>query len=333
MRDFPVITPHFGTAERDILLAQLPNITFAPVHDALWSGSAPVQTYLDFYHINFAKTQAGLVHGFGALDACGFRIATHYWLPENPKGTLVVVHGYYDHAGIFANAIEFGLAQDMAVLAFDLPGHGLSSGEQVAIDSFDQYADVLDVVLSAAQKLLPAPYFALGQSTGGAVLLNYFWRYEAARVAPLLQRIALCAPLLLPRGWQPSGHILYAVLHHFIKRLKRPLSRSSHDPSFIRFIDEQDCLQSPTLSVRWVSAMKAWDQQFRAFPPLDKSVLIVQGTDDLTVAWQYNLQQIKRALPHAQIALIPGAGHQLVNEIHEYRTPVFAAIKRYFFGD
>lgn len=323
-------SPRFGAAERDLLRAQLPTISFAPALDMAWLGSAGVQAYLDYYAINFAKTRAGVVHGFGALDACGFRIATHYWLPENPRGTLVVVHGYYDHVGIFGNVIEFGLAQGLAVLAFDLPGHGLSSGEPVAIDSFDQYADVLDALLSAMQPSLPAPYYALGQSTGGSVLLNYLWRYDAARVAPRLQRIALCAPLILPRGWRRSGRFLYALVHRFIQRMPRGRSHSSHSPGFTRFVNELDCLQSPTLSVRWVGAMKAWDQQFRAFPPLANSVLILQGTDDQTVAWHYNLRQMARNLPLAKLYFIEGAGHQLVNESDEYRTQVFAKLHDYF---
>jgi len=311
----------------------MPALRFVPDSDAAWGSDAVVQAYLDFYAINFAQTRVGITHGFGAVDVGGFRIATHYWLPENPKGTLVVVHGYYDHVGIFGNAIEFGLQQGFAVLAFDLPGHGLSSGEQVAIDAFDHYADVLSVILVAAQKLLPAPYFAMGQSTGGSVLLNYLWRYDSARPVPLLARIALCAPLILPRGWRFSGRFLYALVHSFIKRMPRGRSRNSHNPDFIRFVDEQDCLQSRTLSVRWVGAMKAWDQQFRRFPPLERSLLVVQGTDDLTVAWRYNLQQIQRALPNARIELIPGAGHQLVNESSDLRAQVFTAINRHFQGD
>lgn len=331
MNDSTSSFPHFDAAEGRLLRAQLPTLAFAPALDTAWVGSASAQAYLDFYGINFASTRPGVAHGFGAVDAGAFRIAAHYWLPENPRGTLVVVHGYYDHVGLFGNAIEFGLAQGMAVLAFDLPGHGLSTGEQAEIDSFDQYADVLDKLLARAQPLLPAPYFGLGQSTGGSVLLNYLWRYDAARTTPRLKRIALCAPLILPRGWRRSGRFLYALLHRFIKRMPRGRSRSSHNPVFTRFVDELDCLQSPTLSVRWVGAMKAWDQQFHDFPPLpDSSVLILQGTDDQTVAWRYNLRQLARNLPHAKLYFIEGAGHQLVNESIEYRQQVFAKLRDYF---
>lgn len=330
------MTAAFTAAHAATLKAQLRTINFVREQDVNvrdTCGTDLLQVYLDFYGINFAPTYEDVIHGFGAVDACGFRIATHYWLPQKPKGTLIVMHGYYDHVGIFGKAIQFGLDNDLAVLAFDLPGHGLSSGEQVAIASFDQYADVLHVLLSAAQQLLPSPYYALGQSTGGSVLLNYLWRYDAARAVPLLQKIALCAPLVLPRGWRYSGRFVYTLVHRFIRRLPRGPSRSSHDADFNRFIDEQDCLQSRSLSVRWVGAMKAWDQQFRGFPPLDKSILVIQGTKDSTVAWRYNIQQIQRALPNAQIELIPSAGHQLVNEVEDLRATIFNAVNHHFFSD
>lgn len=324
------IAQHFNHGHRDVLMQQMPAMAFDVERDRAWSATASVQIYLNFYGINFAATMPGVTHGFGAVETRGFRIAAHYWLPVNPKGTLVVMHGYYDHVGIFGNAIEFGLQQGLAVLAFDLPGHGLSSGERGAINSFDQYADVLDALLTAARTLLPAPYYGLGQSTGGSVLLNYLWRYDTVRALPLFERIALCAPLVLPRGWG-SGRYLYALVHRFIKRMPRGRSRNSHDPDFIRFVDEQDCLQSATLSVKWVGAMKAWDAQFRQFPPLPQRVLVVQGDEDMTVAWCYNLAQIKHALPNAHVVMISGAGHQLINEELGLRTQVFMEISRYFY--
>ncbi len=333
----------FTSQHAQELIAQIPELRFDLAHDQALVETPGAQTYLNFYSINFAKYQNYLGHGFGYVMAAGFRIATHYWLPLNPvsppKGTLVIVHGYYDHVGVFDKAIAFGLQQGFAVMAFDLPGHGLSSGEQVAIDSFDQYADVLETLLQSARHLLPAPYYALGQSTGGAVLLNHLWRYGQQPVALPFAGIALCAPLILPYGWG-SGRWRYALLHHFVKRMKRGPSQSSHDEAFNRFVDNQDCLQSRFLSVRWVGAMKEWNARFRQFPPLltpqvgsKKPVLVVQGDEDMTVDWRYNLTHIQHALPGTKIAMIPGARHQLVNEELVLREKIFMEISRHFFSD
>lgn len=321
----------FTHDQAEALQAWLPELQFVAKPGELGSAELLVANYLACYQLDFPASYAGLIHGLGKVSAAGFHIAAHYWIPPQARGTLLVVHGYYDHVGIYRHAIEFGLRQGLAVLAFDLPGHGLSSGARAAIDNFDQYGDVLEAILQRAQGQLPSPWFALGQSTGGAVLLNHLWRYEARRAAPLLDKVALCAPLVLPRAWG-RGKIAYGLLHRFIHTLPRGRSRSSHDPGFIHFIDEVDCLQSKRLSVCWVGAMKQWDAQFRQFPPLDKSLLVVQGDEDDTVDWRYNLQQIQCKLPAAKVVMVKGAGHQLVNERDDLRDQVFTQIACFFFG-
>lgn len=322
----PAVPP--DKAQFQSLAESLPALCFDQVENAQVQARPDVRAYLDFYHINFA-CELGVQQGLGALDLAGYRIAVQFWLPQKPQGTLVVVHGYYDHTGVFGRAIRFGLDENLAVIMFDLPGHGLSSGERVTIGSFDEYADVLAGVLEYVKPHLPMPLYALGQSTGAATLLNYLWRYPEQ--AAQFHRIALCAPLLLPRGWK-LGRFVYAAVRFFRRRIKRGVSRNSHDPEFIHFLDHLDPLQEKSLSVRWVGAMKAWNRQFRRFTPKDTPVLIIQGTGDLTVAWRYNLPILQQKLPNARIEFVPGAGHQLVNESDQYRSQVFEKIRRFIFG-
>ena len=242
----------------------------------------------------------------------------------------MIVHGYYDHVGVFSRAIRFGLEHGLAVVMFDLPGHGLSSGERVSIGSFDEYADVLAGVIQAMQPHLPAPFYLLAQSTGAATYLNYLWRFPEA--ASCFHRVALCAPLLLPRAWN-LGRFVYTFARYITPQVRRGISRSSHDPAFIHFLDHVDPLQEKILPLRWVGAMKAWHRQFLGFPPKDDVVLIVQGTEDMTVAWRYNVPVIQKKLPNAQVEYIAGAGHQLVNESDRYRIAAFARISRHFFEE
>ncbi len=305
------------------LMASLPQLAFDPDKDT-YSLEGAVAAYTRAYSLPSRGPE--LAHGFGWVDACGYRLATHYWVPEGARGTLVVVHGYYDHVGIFGRAIHFALREGYAVLAFDLPGHGLSSGEQAAIDSFDTYGDVLGQVMARARGFLPQPFHALGQSTGGAVILNYLWRRDEARGQ--LDKVVLLAPLILPRGWR-SGRFLFYLLRPFIRRFPRGGSSSSHDVSFTRFIEQGDPLQARYLSLKWVSAMAAWYRFVLRAPPLDKPMLIIQGTGDQTVAWRYNLRLIARRLPAARVELIPGAGHQLINESPEYLKPLLAIARRW----
>jgi alpha-beta hydrolase superfamily lysophospholipase len=327
--------PPLKSTDIAYLLQSMPPLAVDSAPESAWSAAAQVQAYLDFYQINFSRQDSQLVHKFGYLELAGFRVAVHLWLPQRSKGTLFVVHGYYDHVGLYGNAIAYGLAQSLAVVAFDLPGHGLSSGERNVIDNFNQYADVLDGVVNYVQSVagIAQPFYGLGQSTGGAIWLNYLWRYEAARgVDKLFPRIALCAPLILPQGWK-LGRYLYLLVKHFINKMPRGPSRSSHNPAFNDFVDNQDPLQTHYLSVRWVGAMKAWNAQFCQFIPRTDSLLVVQGNADLTVEWRYNLPLIQAKLPAARIHMLAGARHQLVNESEQLRAELFTQISAYFFTE
>ncbi|MBE8716131.1 alpha/beta hydrolase [Cellvibrio polysaccharolyticus] len=310
------------------LAEDMPLLQFDIQADEQWARSALPHDYLAAYGLDFQAHFPGLRHAFGAVESGGFRIATHYWLPQNPRGTLVVIHGYYDHVGIFGHAIRFALEHDLAVVTFDLPGHGLSSGEQAAIDSFDQYGDVLRDILSRVRHLLPVPFFGFGQSTGGSVLLNYQWRFGDNADNVSLEKTVLCAPLILPCGWQ-LGRFAFYLARPFLRRLARGTSNSSHDPAFTRFIQSGDPLQSRYLSLKWVGAMALWHDSVRCARLLDKSILVIQGTGDKTVDWRYNLEQIRQKIPSAQIHLIPDAGHQLINESPEYRNQVLAEMERW----
>ena len=314
------------------LVKKLPDLRFDQQNPD-WLNDQDLQAYLNFYQLQFDQDFPHLQHGFGAISSRGFRIATHYWLPQNPKGTLLIMHGYYDHTGLFGNAIRLGLEQNLAVLIFDLPGHGLSSGEKISIDSFNRYADVLNDVLSVVQPHLPSPFFAWGQSTGAAILLNHLWRYETQSLAPIMfDKRVLFAPLILPRDWITKGRWLYRLIHKFVRRIPRKPSENSHDKKFLHFVDHQDPLQTRYLSVTWVGAMKAWSKQCKEFTPLPTKIYIVQGSGDRTVDWQYNLRELQRLLPQAHIDIIADAGHQLINETPIYRDVAFDKVKKYLFS-
>lgn len=310
------------------LPAVLPELHFDLTRDAPKQGDPRIRAYLKHYGLELEQAFPGVTHRLGYIRVGDWDIAVHYWLPQNPQGTLAIVHGYFDHSALYGRAVRFALERGLAVLAYDHPGHGLSSGERLVIDSFNHYADVLEALLQASQSLFPGPRYALGQSMGGATLLNHLWRHGPA----LTGKTALFAPLVLPQAWGLSKW-LYALLHRWVKEVPRTFTDSSHDSDFNHFLEHEDPLQYRKVSVEWVGAMKAWDETFRSWPVREDELLIVQGTGDGTVDWQYNLQQIGRLLPNLRVEMITEAKHHLVNESKPYRDPAFAAIADFFFGD
>jgi alpha-beta hydrolase superfamily lysophospholipase len=281
---------------------------------------APVQQrYLHYYQIDFSSHKEGVTQHIGHFNAAGYQLAGQVFYQKDAKGTALLMHGYYDHVGIYGSLVEFCLQQGWNVLAFDLPGHGLSTGTRAAISDFDEY----DQVFCAAQEQVTAlqsytqteslPLHVFGQSTGGAIIINYLLTRQIQQSNSPFSSINLLAPLVRPCSWN-TAKILHVLLSPFMKQVKRNFAINSNDIEFLRFIAEQDPLQPLALSVRWVGALKQWVQMIEECEPSDLAINIVQGDQDTTVEWRHNLPLLLQKFPQRNLLMIEGGRHHIVNE-------------------
>ncbi len=272
-----------------------------------------LRCYLQHYQINFCDSGQASAYAIWQDRIMGVRIVEQRWQAPKPNGqTLVVVHGYFDHAGLYGNLIAWALQQGYAVHLFDLQGHGLSGGKPAAIDSFDEYAEVLHHIL---QRENYSRYRLLGQSTGCAVIANYLLR--SSITTPPTQVIFL-APLVRSRCWAHLRY-LYKVLRPLVYSVQRRFHASSHDRHFNYFLAHRDPLQATRIPLSWLGAMDAWCERLKqASPHAAIAPVIVQGSGDHTVDWRYNLPQLQRCFPCARVYMIAGAEHRLINERDDY---------------
>ncbi len=295
-----------------------------PPLSASAENSPLAQAYFQFYGIDFENRFDGLKHHFGVFSSAGFEIAAHAFIPPKAEKTAFLYHGFYDHVGLFKHAIEYCLKRNYAVFAYDLPGHGLSSGARAEIDRFDQYLQVLNDAFHAAAVFdLPKPKIAIAQSTGCAVLMTYLLQGGNA-----FEKEVLLAPLVRPAGWR-WGKPLHSVIGGLIRSLPRNWAENSGDKAFLAFLRESDPLQCQVLPMSWVNALKKWEPAFHRLPDSAKTVLVVQGDSDTTVDWRFNLPAIHQHFPNAVVAHLSGARHHLVNESEAIRASMWSRVSVY----
>ena len=302
--------------------AHIPPLDF---HDMQRPMAKEVVLYNQHYGLDFENRYPELQHQVGMFSAAGFNIVAHVYQFTQAKGTVYIHHGYYDHAGIYGNIIEHCLRQGFNVFIYDLPGHGLSSGERAAIDSFAQYDEVFSKGLSLIQQHLPQPLALMGQSTGGAVIINYLLSRGISRDTSPFKKIVLMAPLVRPLKWG-RGQLFYYLVRPFTQRVKRVFSVNSGCEKFVNFIRESDPLQPLFLRTNWVGALRKWIKTIEACAPVDLDVQVIQGTDDGTVDYQYNLQVLKQKFVGLRVQYVVQGQHQLVNEDAEKLQQVLKVI-------
>lgn len=101
------------------------------------------------------------------------------WRPINSLGAIVIVHGYAEHGGRYQWAALQFVDRGFAVYAFDLRGHGKSSGLRNIVQSFDDYITDLAAFLEKVKSEQPnKPLFLFGHSLGGAIVALFTIRYK-----------------------------------------------------------------------------------------------------------------------------------------------------------
>lgn len=279
--------------------------------------------YFYYYGFDVPARHASGGYSMGTLSYKSIKLVGHWWRVIGANSTIILAHGLFDHTGLYLKLVNDLLEDGFNVFAADMPGHGISEGPTADIEDFGEYAEVLE--LCTRQVLdhnLDENIYMIGQSTGGAAVMQYL---TSGNSRAKVNRVVLLAPLLRPKKWW-SVNVAYITLHKFISGIPRKFAVNSNDTAFLEFLANKDTLQPRMITMSWMGAMRNW---LRAFPLLPKNtipLLLIQGDDDGTVDWEYNLPQIQARFSNSQLLMLPGAKHHLVNETANYREKIEQAI-------
>ncbi len=146
----------------------------------------------------------------------GLKLYRQCWTPEEePVGVVIVVHGFTEHGGRYAELAEELVRHGYAVHAADLRGHGHSEGDRVWVASFDEFPADLEVLVESVRRDEPTrPLFLFGHSMGAAIVARFVQtrRSEVCGVAmsappvamgncvfPILRRVGVMLGRWFPR--------------------------------------------------------------------------------------------------------------------------------------
>ncbi|WP_235296672.1 alpha/beta hydrolase [Portibacter marinus] len=100
----------------------------------------------------------------------GTRIHTIDWEIENPRGGILIVHGYAEHSHRYEHVAKFFNDAGFTVRSFDFSGHGRSGGLSGYVSNFDLYVHELEKsAFDLVRDYSSIPLFILAHSMGGVV--------------------------------------------------------------------------------------------------------------------------------------------------------------------
>lgn len=281
--------------------------------------SPDTERYFDFYGLAFPRT----VHRFGYVEEGGRQIAVHLFNVDDSRGTALLVHGYYDHAGILAPLIGSLTDAGLNVVVYDQPGHGLSDGARASIGDFGEYRDLFLAMAGRCREEwgLPGPLHIVAHSMGCAVVMDAL----LGKTFSPEGGVVFIAPLVRSKHWHLSG-VGKHVGGSFRDEIPRVFRNNTSDKAFRKFV-KNDPLQPRTVPMRWVQAHRAWHERIQKAPAAATPVTILQGRRDTVVDDRYNLKFLEKHFPKARVIWYKKGGHQLMNESEPTRREVLADIR------
>lgn len=281
-----------------------------------------VVNYFQYYKIHHPE----IPHWLGTIDSGEYKIAANVYLPPEATKTVFLIHGYLLHSASYHYIVDFLLNEGYALVAFDLPGHGFSTGNEADIRDFAHYARVLKDVMAYTRQDLPELETVIGISTGCAVILEYLFN----NVSEFKYHV-LASPLVRSDLWilsQLGMHLIGGI----VTELPGLLPDITSDKEEFLF-NKTDLLRRKRVPVTWIKALFKWNEKIDVpETKISEKVLVIQGEWDIVVDWRYNLPFLKRKIKNLDLYVLKRAKHDLFFEIRPIREKVFEKIRSFIFS-
>lgn len=261
-------------------------------------------------------------------SADGTELVAH-WHPASGGRRLPVLlaHGFGEHSGRYDHVVAALLERGFGVLRFDFRGHGESQGKRGHVQRFERFVDDL----AAASELLreragASQHLSLAHSYGG--LITALWLAERQ---PPVRAFACTSPAFgfavqLP-VWRKG---LASCMSHLWPSYSEPnrIDRSilTHDPEQ-QARHEQDRRNGNRASARfYTESLRAQARALALAPSLTLPRLIVAAGDDHLVSTGATERFAAASRGDCELQVLPGAFHELFNELPEWRQPTLDAV-------
>ncbi len=199
----------------------------------------------------------------------GERLYTAHY-PARGRGTVLWVHGYAEHSGRYQAIITYLAQQGWSHIAWDLRGHGRSTGRRGYVTALEEYLLDLTAVWTHYKSKVSPPVVLAGHSLGGLIALRYLQQYgNLLRPAA----VVISAPLIALKVEVPAWkRAMAGVAARFFPTLSLPSGLRpedlTHDPVEARAYAE-DPHVFKTATAGWFAAIQQGQiALWRAIPAL-----------------------------------------------------------------
>lgn len=245
-------------------------------------------------------------------------VDTHgYWkVPNPPRAVVVLVHGFGEHSGRYLETVVPVLnGAGLAVLGFDLVGHGRSGGKRGHCKGYGQLMDQLGCACNYARDAFPTlPLFLYGHSMGGNLVLNLVLR-KLERPTGVVASSPYLRLAFKPPAWKVrAGQILERLMPSITIPSGLDPKAISRDPGAVEAY-RSDPLVHDRISPKYAfPVIEAGEKAILMAKQWDLPLFMAHGTGDQIIDHRGSIAFCEAAA-HSQLYLHPGGYHELHHDL------------------
>lgn len=244
------------------------------------------------------------------------QILTRWCLPESKlAGMLLVVHGLGEHSRRYATHFsEFYTGHNFGVAAFDLPGHGKSTGKRGHIENPIWLLEIIDRLIQMIQDRFPdLAIFLYGHSFGGEIAL---W-YSLVR-NPAVKGVILSAPLIGPKDPVPLSKLFLAqtmdkIFPSFTMVNGLQIELLSRDPDIVNQYRTDPLVHNKVSARTGMMIINRGNWISRHIHENRQNMLLLVGEKEAIVNPDA-IHRLAQKEPSIHLKIWPGLYHELHNE-------------------
>lgn len=213
----------------------------------------------------------------------GLTIFYRTWEPAHVRQTVVLVHGFNQHSGLYQHMANHLAQKGFKVVALDQRGFGQSEGQRSYVDRFTDYVHDLRLLIERVSGF-ERPIL-IGHSMGGLITFLYALMHPQT-----IKALVLSSPWFGPLNAQTPlmrafSAIVSAVYPRYQIKLKwSGASQSTKNESITKAV-RADPLISNVATARWfVDALRTHSRVLELAPTFNRPILVLQAGEDLVVS-------------------------------------------------
>ena len=248
------------------------------------------------------------------VDAGGATLHVRLWEPDgDPQAVVCLVHGLGEHSGRYGPLAARLAGAGYAVRAFDLRGHGLSSGRRGDTRFADTMGDIDRLIEGAAERFPVRPVFLYGHSLGGLLVLTYALERRPAVAGVVASAAALHTALREQKVKLLLVRLLAPLLPHLALPSGLDDTLLSRDPAVVAAYRADPLVHDRATLGFGQDAVRAGDSNLAGAAAFPVPLLLLHGGAD-RITYPSGSRAFAAALGGRDCTLLVYEG--LLHEIH-----------------